>query len=1285
MTDESVVKPLIPSPGIAPDAKKLTHNLLALGSKKGDRAFKKEAKRQQKAEKNPQTAKTVRPGPPATNAKPAGAFFERGAGRRVGIDTVAVRFDGSVPWTPNVIEVATFGQEEGFSNEEKRSLVFPVFWCRQLVLAVAFAVSALVMTTVTERLFVLAVLLTFGLPVAVVVRSRIKRRNELPPWMLFADSALAVALAAVSPSHFFLAVILAAFLLIVGGLTFSPTQAGSAMVLAFFGLAAAHAVTDHLDAGDLVMLGTVAVLVPAVSVLAQRLRSTERQIHRKYLDLLGGLEAVAWEADIETFSITAVSPQVSKMFGFDQVQFLRSWREMIHPDDQELEEASRFAAVRSGNRSVAVEFRMIDAQGITRHIRNTIAVERDLTKRITRVRGVFSDVTTAHEAENTIRKQAQYDSLTGLPNRSLFNDQLQRRLADARATNETLSVHLLDLNGFKEVNDTLGHGVGDILLQQISGRLAAYLPDRSFVARLGGDEFAVVTYPSNLQSAQTVAEAIGASLQPPITVDDMTIQAGAAIGVAMYPTDGDSPAVLLRRADAAMYEAKQAGQLYVFAMPDDDESNVRRLQLLGELRASIASGDFQLFHQPKLDALSGQIVGTEGLIRWNHKQFGLLTPHAFVELSELSGLIMPLTRWIIEQGIRDLADWRLRGYSITVAINLSVRNFFDHDLPEFIAALLQQYQVPGSSLVLEITESEVMADRAIARKALEAFRSLGVKISIDDFGTGFSSLSQLQLMPIDEIKVDQSFVSTMLTNEQDYVIVRSIIDLAHNLSLEVVAEGAETLEQLRALRSLNADRVQGYVIGKPMPVDRFLEWMGSLETVTLADGRHRARVPASYLGVSEAEIPLVAGRKKAEILAGAPAWAPPHLPDRSSELVGVGVSAPAPLPFTGLGGGGLFGVLPIPSHGAISVAPPLPSPPLPSPPLPAAPHVAGFLPPVMSQAAAQNTPTPPAGSTAWLPLRGPADAAPNQAVMNPVVELEVGTDAFVQPALAPLQPASQLQPAGSTSPLSVPTPTPWSGSVLTPDPAAALDPVLASNPLLPAPPIPAPTIGASGLSAPVLAALTASILASPVPISINPALVNPALVNPALVNPALVNPALLADPALTHTAPNNPARNNPALAFIDQTPANVVPTDPAAALSGWNQIGPSAVVPAVVVPSRQAFPASTFPAATLAPSGDPAVPRPRVMPAPPPRTLASLTGGSAPHGVITETATSPTDPSAASPGPAFSAAPPVLTATEPPPTTVHEKALHKSALHETVLDELAGTTVAKRNPFASRS
>ena len=348
------------------------------------------------------------------------------------------------------------------------------------------------------------------------------------------------------------------------------------------------------------------------------------------------------------------------------------------------------------------------------------------------------------------------------------------------------------------------------------------------VARLGGDEFAVLVEPANAASAARVAETIASCLTPPITVDDMTIQAGASTGIAMFPGDGEDGAALLRRADAAMYEAKQTGRSHMFATPDDDAANLRRLQLLGEMRASIANGDFRVYHQPKVDLKTGRVVGSEGLVRWQHRQLGLLTPAAFIELSELSGLIQPLTRWVLEQGIRQAAEWRAEGFELAVALNLSVRNFFDQGLPSFIAQLLTQHKLPGEFLVLEITEREVMLDRALARAALSAFRSLGVKISVDDFGTGFSSLSQLQQLPIDEIKVDASFVRGMLVNQQDAVIVRSIIDLGHNLGLEVVAEGAETAEELKALRDLGADRVQGYVISKPLPPEEFTKWLRKL-------------------------------------------------------------------------------------------------------------------------------------------------------------------------------------------------------------------------------------------------------------------------------------------------------------------------------------------------------------------------------------------------------------------------------------------------------------------------
>ncbi len=770
-----------------------------------------------------------------------------------------VHFDGSQPWTPNLVEVnraATFEPIEGFSPEEKLSILKPIFWTRQGILIPAGLLSLVLSNGFAERMSVGLLFILLALPVSIATRFSLMRRVEFPIWLPAADGVVAALLVFVSPQMFEVAVVLISIQLIAMRPAFHMPVIGTAMIVSYGGIGAVALTHRPINSTGFGVLSMAAFFVPIICKLAHHLQVTEIATHRKYLDLLGGLDAVAWEADPETLELVTVSPQVRNMFGFERAIFVRNWKEYIHPDDQEIEEAARRGVVQSGHKTMAIDFRMINSDGETIFVRNVIAVERDLSGKVARVRGVLSDVSSQHEAENTIRKQAQYDALTGLPNRSLFNEQLRRRLDDARLTNETLSVHLLDLNGFKEVNDTLGHAVGDVLLQAIAGRLAAYLPDRSLVARLGGDEFAVVTFPANADTAQNVAEAIGAALQPPVTVDDMTIQAGASTGIAMFPSDGDSAQSLLRRADAAMYEAKQAGRNFAFAAPDDDEANMRRLQLLGELRSSIAGGDFRLYHQPKIDAYTGQVVGTEGLIRWHHKQYGLLTPGAFVELSELSGLIQPLTRWVIEQGIRDLAEWRKSGFGITVALNLSVRNFFDQGLPSYIAELLREYKVPGSQLVLEITESEVMSDRNLARTALSAFRSLGVKIAIDDFGTGFSSLSQLQQLPIDEIKVDQSFVSGMLDNEQDHVIVRSIIDLAHNLSLQIVAEGAETPEQLQALRDMRADRIQGYVISKPLPREDFFRWLSNLQPVLLNDGVRRVRVAASLLGLADADIPL---------------------------------------------------------------------------------------------------------------------------------------------------------------------------------------------------------------------------------------------------------------------------------------------------------------------------------------------------------------------------------------------------------------------------------------------
>lgn len=682
-----------------------------------------------------------------------------------------------------------------------------------------------------------------GLGISVLVNGNGRAISPVP--VLF-DGLVNLVLIILAPQLF-------PYVAIIGAFQFGTAVVAAGVIEASFGALllclAAPIVTvlGREPAIDLLMVGFFAAGVPALAYISGRTRTIERSTRKKYLELLGELDAVVWEADPQTLELTFASPQTRPTFGVAPMLFIRRWSEYIHPDDRDRVEIQRRGAISDGEESFTLEHRMVHRLGETVHVRNNYSIQYDSSRRATRVRGAIVDITRQQEAENTIRKQAQYDSLTGLPNRSLFNDQLLRRLDDARRSDEGLAVLLLDLNGFKEVNDTLGHAVGDQLLQAIAGRLAAYLPERSLVARLGGDEFAVMVHPSNPRAAAGIAETIASCLQPPVTVDSMTIQAGAATGIALYPQDGDSPASLLRRADAAMYEAKQSGRTHMFATPDDDEANVRRLQLLGELRASIATGDFRLYHQPKIDLRTGAIVGTEGLIRWQHRQFGILSPSEFVELTELSGLIQPLTRWVVEQGIRDCAEWRKSGYELMVALNLSVRNFFDQGLPSFIAQLLSDYKVPGDQIVLEITEREVMADRALARTALSAFRSLGVKISIDDFGTGFSSLSQLQLLPIDEIKVDQSFVAGMLSNPQDGVIVRSIVDLGRNLDLEVVAEGAEDYDQLAALRDLGADRAQGYVISRPIPGDEFKRWLQTLEHRNV-DGKLQLIFPGAPLG-----------------------------------------------------------------------------------------------------------------------------------------------------------------------------------------------------------------------------------------------------------------------------------------------------------------------------------------------------------------------------------------------------------------------------------------------------
>lgn len=415
------------------------------------------------------------------------------------------------------------------------------------------------------------------------------------------------------------------------------------------------------------------------------------------------------------------------------------------------------------------------------------------------------------------------DQLTSLPDRTALRSRLQRLFTiqpDAR-----VALLVLDLDQFKEVNDTLGHAQGDELLRIVAERLADVAMDGDLVCRLGGDEFALLLADDGPERAQLVAADLETAIAHPIVLDGVQIQAGVSIGASCSPEHGTDADLLLQRADVAMYQAKSAGETYRLYDPLDDRFTVRRLKLLGELPRAINEGELRVHYQPKIDLRSSSVIGVEALVRWSHPEHGMIAPDEFIELAEVSGLVRELTRQVIDQSITQLRRWDDEGIHLTVAVNLSVRNFTDADLPIWVEQCLDRTEIEPSRLMLEITESEIMDDVVLALGVLERLSALGVRSSIDDFGTGYSSLSYLRQLPIDEIKIDRSFVGTMAVNQSDTVIVRSIIELGHNLDLDVVAEGVEDEWTLDSLRSLGCDQAQGFYFSRPVPADQIAEFV----------------------------------------------------------------------------------------------------------------------------------------------------------------------------------------------------------------------------------------------------------------------------------------------------------------------------------------------------------------------------------------------------------------------------------------------------------------------------
>ena len=423
-------------------------------------------------------------------------------------------------------------------------------------------------------------------------------------------------------------------------------------------------------------------------------------------------------------------------------------------------------------------------------------------------------------------REALHDSLTDLPNRTLLRLRMQRALDDARRDGGHVAVMLVDLDHFKEINDTLGHHVGDELIVEVSRRLAANLRPGDTVARLGGDEFAILALGiSGPADGRFVAERLLAALEDPFVADNVRLDVQASLGVAVHPAHGDDVDTLLQRADIALYDAKAERGTVRLYEPTADDHTPEKLALAAELRRGLQDDELFLEFQPQVAALSGRTVGLEALVRWQHPTRGLLMPDEFLPVVENTGLIAPLTLAVLDKALEALAGWRAAGHEITVAVNLSVRHLTDLDLPSKVEALLRGRDIPPGALVLEVTETVIMSDPSRAVAVLNLLRDLGIGVAIDDFGTGYSSLAYLRRLQIDELKIDRSFVQNLPRDEGDAVIVRSTIEMGHNLGLRVVAEGVEDDETLRMLRSWRCDVVQGYGISRPVPQEAVSTWL----------------------------------------------------------------------------------------------------------------------------------------------------------------------------------------------------------------------------------------------------------------------------------------------------------------------------------------------------------------------------------------------------------------------------------------------------------------------------
>ncbi|MHB9101182.1 MAG: EAL domain-containing protein [Sulfuricella sp.] len=566
-----------------------------------------------------------------------------------------------------------------------------------------------------------------------------------------------------------------------------------------------------------------------------------RESKERYRRITEGLTDYLYTVHIENdrSAETSQSPACEAVTGYTAEEFAANphlWIQIVVPEDRELV-MERVHQILEGNDVSSIEHRIIRKNGETRWVSDTIILFKDVSGKLLSYDGVIKDITERKRYQAQLERQANFDELTGLPNRNLLTDRLAQALMHCRQSEKNLAVLVFNLDRFKEINDSLGHGVSDKLLREVSELLGSMSETVDTLAHTGGDGFVLLAEEGEMGDVVSLAQGILKALAQPFLIEERELFLSASIGIAMFPRDGEDGETLLKNAGAAMYRAKAAGgNGFNFYTAGMNVHSLERLNLENKLRHAIERDAFVVHYQPQVDLRTGEIVGMEALVRWQHPELGLVSPARFIPVAEESGLIVPLGEWVLRTACTQNMAWQRAGLKpISVAVNLSARQFRQPDLVEVVAGILRETELDPTHLELELTESLVMQNVEVTIATLGRLKAMGIKLSIDDFGTGYSSLSYLKRFPIHTLKIDQSFVRDITTDPDDAAIAKAIISMAHDLQLRVIAEGVETEEQKSFLQQRHCDEMQGFFFSKPVPAVDFEVLLRERRCLQMAD------------------------------------------------------------------------------------------------------------------------------------------------------------------------------------------------------------------------------------------------------------------------------------------------------------------------------------------------------------------------------------------------------------------------------------------------------------------